>query len=595
MIRQELAAGGDIVLGGDGDRKPTVRRRGAAGDPGQHLARLPDPRGGGRGDRRPRGADRRARELRHRPAGETRGQDRLRRDRPRDRPRRQRTLAGRRRRPQPARLPLLGRPRGEPAGSAARPLAALAQPRAPQGGAARAWRAWRRRSATSSTCCWSATCAASPATRPARAVPRVTRRRTIAAPAARGLGAGLRPLQPAALVAADRRGSRTSSAARAGGAASGRKVLETAEGRGVRADYRCVSSAEGERYVWEQQLEGTPFERTCAARGSRSGSRDGDGGTEVEHHLGADAARAVAARLADDAARPGRDPRRSARRDRAGADGEDMSAEPAPRLEVVGVGRPGDAPELDEAALDDAARAGRRARGRGRCAAELEDVRAAARPRQLPRRADRGGRRGATSSPRPRTACATPTGRGYVDLARLRSGRLEAAPDAVVLPADARPRCGACSRPARRRASPSSPSAAAPASSAGSSRCAATHERADQPRPRRACAGSRSTSRSLTARLGAGLRGPEAEAALGAPGPRPRPLPAVLRVRDDRRLRRDPLGRPGLERLRPLRLAGQLGPPARPGRRHAAPWRPRTPPPARRCASCRSAPRGSSA
>jgi uncharacterized protein YndB with AHSA1/START domain len=39
------------------------------------------------------------------------------------------------------------------------------------------------------------------------------------------------------------------------------KVLETTEGRGVRADYRCLSSAERERYVWEQQLEGTPFER----------------------------------------------------------------------------------------------------------------------------------------------------------------------------------------------------------------------------------------------------------------------------------------------------------------------------------------------
>jgi uncharacterized protein YndB with AHSA1/START domain len=39
------------------------------------------------------------------------------------------------------------------------------------------------------------------------------------------------------------------------------KVLETAEGRGVRADYRCVSSAAGERYVWEQQLAGSPFER----------------------------------------------------------------------------------------------------------------------------------------------------------------------------------------------------------------------------------------------------------------------------------------------------------------------------------------------
>ncbi len=38
-------------------------------------------------------------------------------------------------------------------------------------------------------------------------------------------------------------------------------MLETAEGRGVRADYRCLSSAENERYVWEQQLEGTPFAR----------------------------------------------------------------------------------------------------------------------------------------------------------------------------------------------------------------------------------------------------------------------------------------------------------------------------------------------
>ena len=37
------------------------------------------------------------------------------------------------------------------------------------------------------------------------------------------------------------------------------KVLETQHGRGVRADYRCVSAAEPERYVWEQQLEGSPF------------------------------------------------------------------------------------------------------------------------------------------------------------------------------------------------------------------------------------------------------------------------------------------------------------------------------------------------
>ena len=38
-------------------------------------------------------------------------------------------------------------------------------------------------------------------------------------------------------------------------------VLGTERGRGVRADYRCTSAATGQRYVWEQELEGTPFAR----------------------------------------------------------------------------------------------------------------------------------------------------------------------------------------------------------------------------------------------------------------------------------------------------------------------------------------------
>jgi uncharacterized protein YndB with AHSA1/START domain len=59
------------------------------------------------------------------------------------------------------------------------------------------------------------------------------------------------------------------------------KVLETAEGRGVRADFRCVSSAERERYVWEQELEGTPFERHLKALRVEVGLRERDGGTEV--------------------------------------------------------------------------------------------------------------------------------------------------------------------------------------------------------------------------------------------------------------------------------------------------------------------------
>jgi uncharacterized protein YndB with AHSA1/START domain len=39
------------------------------------------------------------------------------------------------------------------------------------------------------------------------------------------------------------------------------QVLETRDGRGVRADFRCLSSATPERYVFEQLIEGTPFER----------------------------------------------------------------------------------------------------------------------------------------------------------------------------------------------------------------------------------------------------------------------------------------------------------------------------------------------
>jgi uncharacterized protein YndB with AHSA1/START domain len=55
-------------------------------------------------------------------------------------------------------------------------------------------------------------------------------------------------------------------------------VLQTAKGSGVRADYRCVSAADGERYVWEQELAGTPFARIV--RSSETGihlaNRDGD-------------------------------------------------------------------------------------------------------------------------------------------------------------------------------------------------------------------------------------------------------------------------------------------------------------------------------
>jgi uncharacterized protein YndB with AHSA1/START domain len=58
-------------------------------------------------------------------------------------------------------------------------------------------------------------------------------------------------------------------------------VLETAEGRGVRADFRCVSSAEKERYVWEQELAGTPFERHLNGLQVEVRMRERDGAIEV--------------------------------------------------------------------------------------------------------------------------------------------------------------------------------------------------------------------------------------------------------------------------------------------------------------------------
>jgi uncharacterized protein YndB with AHSA1/START domain len=60
------------------------------------------------------------------------------------------------------------------------------------------------------------------------------------------------------------------------------KVLETAEGRGVRADYRCLSSAENERYVWEQELAGTPFARHLRSSRIEIALRADGGGTRVD-------------------------------------------------------------------------------------------------------------------------------------------------------------------------------------------------------------------------------------------------------------------------------------------------------------------------
>jgi uncharacterized protein YndB with AHSA1/START domain len=111
-------------------------------------------------------------------------------------------------------------------------------------------------------------------------VPRVTRRRTIAAP----LDEVWELISdPYSLPRWWPRTSRVESVDRKpeGKRSQWTKVLETAEGRGVRADYRCLSSAKGERYVWEQQLAGSPFERHLRRSAVEIGLRGEAGETEV--------------------------------------------------------------------------------------------------------------------------------------------------------------------------------------------------------------------------------------------------------------------------------------------------------------------------
>ena len=38
------------------------------------------------------------------------------------------------------------------------------------------------------------------------------------------------------------------------------QVMQTKSGKPVRADYRCTAARSGELVVWEQEIEGTPFE-----------------------------------------------------------------------------------------------------------------------------------------------------------------------------------------------------------------------------------------------------------------------------------------------------------------------------------------------
>jgi uncharacterized protein YndB with AHSA1/START domain len=111
-------------------------------------------------------------------------------------------------------------------------------------------------------------------------MPRVTRRRTIAAPVAEVWALVSDPYSLPRWWPRVARVENVEQKA-AGRRSQWTKVLETAEGRGVRADYRCLSSAEDERYVWEQQLDGTPFAKHLRSSTVEIGLRPAGEGTEI--------------------------------------------------------------------------------------------------------------------------------------------------------------------------------------------------------------------------------------------------------------------------------------------------------------------------
>jgi uncharacterized protein YndB with AHSA1/START domain len=59
------------------------------------------------------------------------------------------------------------------------------------------------------------------------------------------------------------------------------KVLGTSEGRSVRADFRCTVAVEPDRFGWEQDIAGTPFERHLKHYAVEASLVEAGNGTEV--------------------------------------------------------------------------------------------------------------------------------------------------------------------------------------------------------------------------------------------------------------------------------------------------------------------------
>jgi uncharacterized protein YndB with AHSA1/START domain len=106
-------------------------------------------------------------------------------------------------------------------------------------------------------------------------MPRVTRKRTVGAPRAEVWALVSDPYN---LPRWWPRAQRVEAVEGEGEGAQWTLVLGTAEGRGVRADFLCTAAVDGERFSWEQQIPGTPFERHLHRAGLEIGlAADGEG------------------------------------------------------------------------------------------------------------------------------------------------------------------------------------------------------------------------------------------------------------------------------------------------------------------------------
>jgi uncharacterized protein YndB with AHSA1/START domain len=111
-------------------------------------------------------------------------------------------------------------------------------------------------------------------------MPRVVRRRSIAAPARKIWDVVSDPHH------LPRWWPRTARVENVKGAAASpgtvwTQVLQTKDGRGVRADYRCLGSSEDESFAFEQLVDGTPFERVLRSSTIEVRLSPQEGRTEV--------------------------------------------------------------------------------------------------------------------------------------------------------------------------------------------------------------------------------------------------------------------------------------------------------------------------